>query len=200
MVWSGILGFYQPVNETVQNRIFMQFAFLFLSPPRRFVRQYTVCHCCFWFQRLVHSSALHRHGWCYLSMSERCWRSMLCMTEREKHRPAQFLFWSESSSWIETSWLSAKLMLLDYMSALSAVHLKHLLPKRGTDFAQEHQTEAGGSTWLQQTTKSSQHQTPVQRFLSANAFHPVASFTSRLGLCLHLYLPRIKSLLPPPTW
>lgn len=117
-----------------------------------------------------------------------------------KHRLAQFLFWSESNSWIETSWLSAKLTLLYYLSGLSTVHLEHLLPKRRTDFAQEHQTEPGGSTWLQWTTKSSQHQTLVQCFLSANAFHPVASFTSRLGLCLHLHLLRIKSLLPPPTW
>lgn len=102
----------------------------------------------------------------------------------------------KSNSWIETSWLSAKLMLLYYLSGLRAVHLEHLLPRRGTDFAQEHQTETGGSTWLQWTTKSSQHQCS----LLANALHPVASFTSRLGLCLHLHLPRIKPLLPPPTW
>lgn len=117
-----------------------------------------------------------------------------------KHRPARFLFWPEIQLLDRNSWLPAKLVFLYYLSGLGAIHLGSLLPKRGTAFSQEHQTEPWGSALLQWTTESGQRQTLVQCFLSVNAFHPVASFTSRLGLCLNLHLPRIKSLLPPPTW
>lgn len=171
-------GFYRPVNGVTQNGMFLcVFVWLFLfflSHTRIFIRQYNMPTVVSDFRgRNTNPYCTGTlHTYC-LSPPERCSWLTLNKTSLISLLVRNLTTWWDAGS---------------QQSQHSSVPCPRV-----------HRTEPQGSS-LQSTTKSSQSPTPAQCFLSVNAFHPMASFTSRLGLRLYLLLPRIKSLLYPPTW